>query len=58
MLRDATNVDQELAFDRLALLSRRALFYARSTLSEHGGAAITDTHLLLGLLKAAPELGR
>jgi len=49
-------MDQDLALDRYAEEARRALFYARIGLSEHGGAAITDAHLLLGILKAAPEL--
>ena len=49
-------MDQGLAFDRYTLGARRALFYARTGLSQHGGAAITDAHLLLGILKAAPEL--
>jgi ATP-dependent Clp protease ATP-binding subunit ClpA len=49
-------MDQELTFDRYTEGARRALFYARTGLSEHGGAAITDAHLLLGILKAAPEL--
>jgi ATP-dependent Clp protease ATP-binding subunit ClpA len=50
-------VDQDLAFDRFTQPARLALFHARADLSEHGGTAIADVHLLLGLLKAAPELG-
>src|SRR5438874_9299085 len=49
-------MDQDLTFDRYTEGARRALFYAHTGLSEHGGAAITDAHLLLGILKAAPEL--
>jgi len=49
-------MDQDLALDRYTEGARRALFYARSGLSEHGGVAISDAHLLLGILKAAPEL--
>jgi ATP-dependent Clp protease ATP-binding subunit ClpA len=43
--------------DRFADRSGLALFQARAAVSEHGGQAITDAHLLIGLLKAAPELG-
>ena len=51
------NVDQDLTFDRFTEPARLALFYARVALSEHGGTAIADTHVLLGIFKAAPELG-
>ena len=44
-------------FDRYTEPARLALFHARAGLSEHGGTAIADAHLLLGILKAAPELG-
>jgi len=50
-------VDQDLAFDRFTEPARLALFHARGAVSEHGGTALIDAHLLLGLLKAAPELG-
>jgi ATP-dependent Clp protease ATP-binding subunit ClpA len=49
-------VDQDLALDRYTQPARLALFYARAGVSEHGGKAIADAHLLLGILKAAPEL--
>ena len=49
-------MDQDLALDRYTEGARRALFYARIALSEHGGPAISDAHVLLGILKAAPEL--
>jgi ATP-dependent Clp protease ATP-binding subunit ClpA len=51
-------VDQNFTFERFTTSARRALFYARADVSAHGGTAITDAHLLLGTLKAAPELGR
>jgi ATP-dependent Clp protease ATP-binding subunit ClpC len=35
--------------------ARRALFFARYSLTEIGGAAIEDRHLLLGVLKASPD---
>jgi ATP-dependent Clp protease ATP-binding subunit ClpA len=44
-------------FDRLADRAGLALFQARAAVTEHGGTAITDAHLLLGLMKGAPELG-
>ena len=49
-------MDHNLTFDRYTGGARRALFYAHTGVSAHGGAAITDSHLLLGILKAAPEL--
>jgi ATP-dependent Clp protease ATP-binding subunit ClpA len=51
------NVNQDPSFDRYTEPARQALFYARGALSEHGGTAIADAHLLLGIFKAAPELG-
>jgi ATP-dependent Clp protease ATP-binding subunit ClpA len=50
-------MDQDFTFDRYTQPARLALFYARVGLSEHGGTAIADAHLLLVILKAAPELG-
>ena len=50
-------MDQDFKFDRYTKPARLALFYAHTGLSEHGGTAIADAHLLLGILKAAPELG-
>ena len=50
-------MDQDFTFDRYTEPARLALFYARAGLSEHGGTAMADAHLLLGILKAAPELG-
>jgi ATP-dependent Clp protease ATP-binding subunit ClpC len=39
--------------------ARRALFFARYSLTEIGGAAIEDRHLLLGVLMASPDaIGR
>jgi ATP-dependent Clp protease ATP-binding subunit ClpA len=54
---DATHEDQNLMFERFTQPARLALFLARVAVSEHGGTAIIDAHLLIGLLKAAPELG-
>src|SRR2546425_12245013 len=51
------SVAQGFSFDRFTESARLALFHARAGLSEHGGTAIADVHLLLGVLKAAPELG-
>src|SRR2546425_10260404 len=51
------SVEQGFSFDRFTESARLALFHARAGLSEHGGTAIADVHLLLGVLKAAPELG-
>ena len=48
---------QDFAFERYTEPAKLALFHARTALSEHGGTAILDVHLLLGLLKSAPELG-
>jgi Clp amino terminal domain, pathogenicity island component len=50
-------VNQAFTFERFTESARRALFHARVAVSEHGGTAIIDAHLLLGLLKAVPELG-
>ena len=50
-------VGQHLALNRYTGPARLALFHARAGVSEHGGTAIADAHLLLGILKAAPELG-
>jgi ATP-dependent Clp protease ATP-binding subunit ClpA len=50
-------VGQKPPLDRLTDSAQMALFQAKAAAAEHGGAAITDVHLLLGLLKAAPELG-
>jgi ATP-dependent Clp protease ATP-binding subunit ClpA len=47
---------QPSQLDRLSDASNMALFRARSAVSEHGGTAITDVHLLMGLLNAAPDL--
>src|SRR5882672_6795440 len=51
------NMDEDFAFDRYTKPARLALFYAHTGVSEHGGTGIADAHLLLGILKAAPELG-
>ncbi len=48
---------QQPALDRLTNSAQMALFQARAAAAEHGGATLNDAHLLLGLLKAAPELG-
>jgi ATP-dependent Clp protease ATP-binding subunit ClpA len=48
---------QKPPLDRFTDSAQMALFQARAAAAEHGGAAITDAHLLLGLLRAAPELG-
>ena len=50
-------MDENFAFDRYTKPARLALFYAHTGVSEHGGTAVADAHLLLGILKAAPELG-
>jgi hypothetical protein len=50
-------VDQDFTFDRFTESARLTLFHARVAVSEHGGTTIIDAHLLLGLFKAAPELG-
>jgi ATP-dependent Clp protease ATP-binding subunit ClpA len=49
--------NQDIPIDRFSDRASLALFQARAAVSEHGGQAITDAHLLLGLFKAAPELG-
>lgn len=41
------------AFERYSEPSSLALFCARAALSEHGGATIEPSHVLLGLLQAA-----
>jgi ATP-dependent Clp protease ATP-binding subunit ClpC len=51
------NVAQDFTFDRFTQPARLALFHSRAAVSEHGGNAIVDAHLLLGVFKAAPELG-
>jgi ATP-dependent Clp protease ATP-binding subunit ClpA len=50
-------VDQDFTFDRFTESARLTLFLARVAVSEHGGTTIIDAHVLLGLFKAAPELG-
>ena len=50
-------MSQGIPIDRFGDKTGLALFQARAAVSEHGGQAISDAHLLLGLLKAAPELG-
>ena len=50
-------MSQDIPIDRFSERAGLALFQARAAVSEHGGQAITDAHLLLGLFKAAPELG-
>ncbi len=42
-------------FERFAEDSRVALFYARLAISEHGGTQIEPEHLVLGVLRGAPE---
>ena len=42
--------------DRLSDASNMALFQARAAVREHGGTAVTDVHLTMGLLNAAPNL--
>lgn len=49
-------MEQDVDFDRFDEPARLALFHARVLVSEHGGAALGDAHLLLGILRAAPEL--
>lgn len=49
-------MEQEPDFDRFDGPARLALFCAREAVSEHGGEALGDAHLLLGILKAAPDL--
>ena len=48
---------QDFGFERYTEPAKLALFHARAALSEHGGTAVLDAHLLLGILKSAPELG-
>ena len=50
-------MDQKPPLDRLTESANLALFQARAAAAEHGGAELNDAHLLLGLLRAAPELG-
>ena len=47
-------IDQ-CAFDRFAESALQALFFARVAVSEHGGSSLSPAHLLLGLIKAAPD---
>ena len=47
---------QSPQLDRLSEPSHMALFRARGAVTEHGGASITDVHLMMGLLNAAPDL--
>lgn len=42
-------------FERYTDNARRALFYGRAVVSEHGGTSIGATHLLVGLLRALPD---
>lgn len=42
-------------FDRYDEAAMRALFFARSSLTEHGGTCIDPEHLLIGLLAAHPQ---
>jgi ATP-dependent Clp protease ATP-binding subunit ClpA len=42
-------------FEQYTEDSRKALFFARFAVSEHGGSGIDSEHLLLGILRAAPE---
>ena len=48
---------QEFGFERYTQPATLTLFHARAVLSEHAGTAVLDAHLLLGILKTAPELG-
>lgn len=45
---------RERMFERFTEESKRALFFARLAVSEHGGTDIRDAHLVLGILRAAP----
>ena len=49
-------MNSEVDLERFTRTARRTLFYARAAVSTHGGTAISDSHLLVGLLRAAPEL--
>lgn len=42
-------------FEKYSEASLRALFYARTAVSEHGGSEILPEHLVLGVLTGAPE---
>lgn len=42
--------------ERLSEDGQKAVYYARSAVSEHGGSSVTDGHLLLGVLRATPAL--
>jgi ATP-dependent Clp protease ATP-binding subunit ClpC len=42
-------------FERFTEHSRRSLFFARLDVHERGGDVITATHVLLGVLREAPE---
>ena len=41
-------------FERYTEPARRALFFARLAVSEHGGVQLEPAHLLLGVLRADP----
>ncbi|MBI1356260.1 MAG: hypothetical protein GC160_18110 [Acidobacteria bacterium] len=43
-------------FDRFTFPARRVILFARSGLTQHGGARIDSDALLWGLLREAPEL--
>lgn len=43
-------------FDRYSDDAKRALFFSRAAVSEHGGMKILDAHLLLGTLQASPNV--
>ena len=43
-------------FDRFSESALKPLFFARSSVSEFGGASVASEHLVLGLLRAAPEV--
>jgi hypothetical protein len=45
-----------LSFDDFSQESRLVLIYARGAVSESGGAALTPDHLLLGILRGAPDV--
>ena len=42
-------------FEAFGELARRALFFARFSLTQRGGAEIDEVHLLLGVLAGSPE---
>lgn len=47
--------DADFDFDRFSETALLALFYARSAVGERGGAMVAPEHLLLGVLRVAPE---